>query len=227
MSQIGSEAQSPEESPYPQDSMFNSFSPEASPNGTKRIHLDDLKQNKLDEKVSQTVAEHGGLNYIQAKYVSQLCEVVVNNPELSEESANKLRDLQPKVKSDLLSENELYRRALCISVAFIKRYKMVQTLDAIKREYSQTPKSTGFSKASELERTFEELFQTARDSKETTFNSKALAFEKKVSELYDVPPAWLDDATSVKSARSMRSWKQKQSAKSSAATTPKSRKSPK
>ena len=227
MSQTRSEAHTPAASPYLQDSMFATFSAEVSPNGPRRIHLDDLKQNRLDEKVSETVDEHGGLNYIQAKYVSQLCEVVVNNPELSEESASKLRDLQPKVKSDLLTENELYRRALCISVAFIKRYKMVQTLDAIKREYSQTPKSTGFSKASELERTFEELFQTARDSEQVTFNSKARAFEKKVSELYDVPPAWLDDTTSVKSARSMRTWKAKQSAKSSAATTPRSKKSPK
>ena len=227
MSQTGNEAQAPPGSPYAQDSMLASFSPEISPNGTKRIHLDDIKQNKLDEKVSETVAEHGGLNYIQAKYISQLCEVVVNNPDLSEESENKLRDLQPKVKSDLLSENELYRRALCISVAFIKRYKMLQTLDAIKREYNQTPKSTGFSKASELERTFGELFQTARDSTEVPFNTKARAFEKKVSELYEVPPAWLDDTTSVRSARSIRSWKNKQSAKSSAATTPRSRKSPK
>ncbi|KAK8884366.1 hypothetical protein M9Y10_043476 [Tritrichomonas musculus] len=226
MNQEGSEAQPSITSPYPQDSIFASFLPETSPNGTRRIHLDDIKQSKLDEKVSETVAEHGGLNYIQAKYVSQLCEVVVNNPELSEDSANKLRDLQPKVKSNLLTENELYRRALCISVAFIKRYKMVQTLDAIKKEYAQTPKSTGFSKASELERTFEGLFQTARDSEQTPFNTKARAFEKKVSELYEVPPAWLDDTATVRSPRSMRSWKAKQSAKSSAATTPRSRKSP-
>ncbi|OHT13022.1 hypothetical protein TRFO_03430 [Tritrichomonas foetus] len=176
-----------------------------SPN-TPRIHLDDVKQNRLDEKVAATVAEKGGVNYIQAEYVSQLCDAVIGSDN------NLMHELQPRIK-DL--SPDVYYRALCLSLAFLKRYKMTQTVDALRKEFPDAPKSTGYSRASELDTAFEQLFTTSENSRELGFDKRARQFERKVSEMYEVAPTWLNDAMSVRSTRSIRSWKSARSAKSS------------
>ena len=184
------------------DSFFP-LSPD-SPNAA-RIHLDDVKQNRLDERVSKTVSEKGGVNYVQAEYVSELCGAVVGS------SSEKLFDLQPRIK-DLSSDT--YYKALCLSIAFLKRYKMTQTVDSLRKEFPQAPKSTGFARASEVDAFFEQLFQQVEKSREDSFYHKARVFEKRVAQMYEVAPAWLDDAKSVRSTRSLRSWKSAKSKQS-------------
>lgn len=204
--------QEQDNTPFSPDMKLSSFSPDPQ-SGIRNIHIDDVKQNRIDREVADAVAEHGGLNYIQAKYVSQLCDIIANSQDLPPDTQGKLQDLQPKIKIELVNNEENYRRALCISIAFLKRYKMFETIEAVKKEFPQTPKATGFSKVSELDRAFDDLFQAADHSQDVSFNVRARDFKKKVARLYEDPPMWLNENESCMSPRSIRSLKSKKSPK--------------
>ena len=121
-----------------------------SPGKTPGSHEKDPKQHRLDLAAAKVIEECGGINYIQSQYMLQLSQEVVGseNPHFS--------NLQPHVE---IPEQEAWEKALCLAVAYIKRYKMGSTLQAMKNEYENVPKSTGYARASEVENAFKSILE--------------------------------------------------------------------
>ena len=108
----------------------------------------EVKQDALNHEVALAVKEVGGPNFIQASYMKQVCKLVLSS------DSEKLDRLQPDVAS---FDKESWMTALKLAVAFLRRYKMDATISTIKLENPETPKSTGFSRASEVDGEFERL----------------------------------------------------------------------
>ena len=108
----------------------------------------DLKQENLNDKVAEVVNQAGGPNYIQASYMKEICKLVVASTN------EKLDRVQPDVAS---FEKESWDKAFKLCLAFLRRFRMDATISTIKQENPGTTKSTGYSRASEVDNEFQRL----------------------------------------------------------------------
>lgn len=113
----------------------------------------DVKQDALNREVSLVVKEVGGPNFIQASYIKEVCKQVLSS------DSEKFDRLQRDVVE---FDKESWMRALKLSLAFLRRYKMDATVSTIKHENPGTPKSTGYSRASEVDSEFEKLLENRK-----------------------------------------------------------------
>lgn len=141
-------------------------SPKTAP---KRVHIDNIRQEQLDDATMKAVTKAGAGNYIQAKYIREVGNVAAE----SKSTTLSVYRTTPKVL-----KNKAFSEALLLVVAYLKRYKMNQTIEAIRTEYMETPKTTGYARASEVQSAMDDLLEIAR-------NLEDVQFEQRVRELED------------------------------------------
>ena len=113
------------------------------------VHGNDKKQDRIDDLTLEEVEKVGGSNYIQASYFRYLCVATIGNQN------PKLECLQPNLSID--KDSSAWEQALKLCLAFLRRRKMDQTLSAIRHEYSDCPRSTGYSHAAEVDIKMDQL----------------------------------------------------------------------
>ncbi|OHT16783.1 hypothetical protein TRFO_41554 [Tritrichomonas foetus] len=139
-------------------------SPKSPSSPRRHHHVDEKKQVKLDEETENYIERVGGLNHFQAQFHAEVAQAAINS-ELA-----LLQDLKPQIK-DL--KRQAWKKAFCLSLAFIKRYKMRLTVDALKVEYDQIPKKTGFTHGHEVDSYFNVLLQISQNLENASFEELA------------------------------------------------------
>lgn len=142
-------------------------SPPQSPK--RHHHVDEKKQLKLDEETEKYIEEIGTPNHFQAQFHAEVAHDALNS------EAPILQELKPDIK-DL--KPTAWKKAFYLSLAVLKRYKMKYTIDTIKEEYSNLPKSTGYSHGREVDEYFGKLFQISKDLANVTFEQRSNEFAK-------------------------------------------------
>lgn len=129
------------------------------------------KQRKLDTAVSIEYQEKGCPNIIQSRFLKEIAKLVHN------ENDPKLYSLMsyPKQRDTLA-----WNKALCYCVAFLRRYKMEETLKTIRAEGGSIPKDTGFYKSSELEKFYKRLIITTYAIADKKFPQRLQEFNEDV-----------------------------------------------
>ena len=136
----------------------------SSPDRKSRKSKLNLKQLRLDEEASEAVMKAGGRNFIQARY---LCETA------AELRNYRSKIIEPLRKHPKVGKNEPWKRAVCVCVAFLKKYRLEMTLKTVRTEFPEVSNATGFHKAEELQREFDELFDIADNLEGKTIGDKS------------------------------------------------------
>ena len=128
------------------------------------MSADDVKQAEIDAKTAQIVTENGGANFLNANYIHLFAESAIGAQDAI------LARLQPDVQVDM--EDPAWRQAMCVALAFIKRYKLEETKETMKLEFPEEkglPTKTGFSKSKDLEAFFDKIARAIADMKQRSF----------------------------------------------------------
>lgn len=134
--------------------------------------LDDSDyQMQLNQAVLAAFQNKGAANHTRAVFAKDLAKISID-PENS-----KLIPIQPRVKS---MDSVAWSRCLCFVVAYLRRYKMEQTLKTMKVECPILPKNTGFQRASDLETFFGTIKNTAIIMADQTFDERVIEFRAKM-----------------------------------------------
>lgn len=141
--------------------------------GAARDGASELKQERLDQEVVKAVERAGGTNFVQSEYIKEVAKVAI------ESESPTLTSVRPNVR---IFNTEAWNKSLLIVLAFLKRYKMNQTVETVRLEYPMTPKSTGFSRASELEAAFSDLLALADDLRNVEFQERVALFEQDIED---------------------------------------------
>lgn len=165
---------------------------------TPTSHKNDPKQNRLDLEAAEVIRAAGGFNYLQTQYHLEIAKIINSmkkeNENNEEESASEnqinpiLENLLPQIS--IVEGNEAWKKALCLVVAFVKRYKMSSTLATMKIEYEQTPKTTGYAKSKEVDASFKSILDYAESAKEVKTKDRIKQFVQDVNQ--EFPDAHLD-----------------------------------
>lgn len=139
----------------------------------KRVHIDNIRQEQLDDATMKAVAKAGADNYIQAKYIREV-GVVANE--------SKSKTLAPYRTIPKVLENKAFTEAMMLVVAYLKRYKMNQTIEAMRTEYEKTPKTTGYSRASEVHAAFDDLLGIAEHLENVWFEQRVRTLEGEIQD---------------------------------------------
>ena len=126
------------------------------------VHGNDKKQDRIDDLTLREVENVGSSNYIQASYFRYLCVATIGN------SNPKLECLQPNLSIN--KDNPAWEQALKLCLAFLRRRKMDQTLSAIRHEYSDCPKTTGYSHAADVDIKMDQLLGIAPSTPNYSIN---------------------------------------------------------
>ena len=129
------------------------------------------KQKKLDTLAFIEYQEKGCPNIVQARFMKEIGRLVhhENNP--------KLASLMSSPKS---RDTVAWQKAELFCIAYLRRYKMEETLRAIKSEGGAVPKETGFKKSSDLERFYKKLMITTNAIKDKTFKERVSEFNEEM-----------------------------------------------
>ena len=121
----------------------------------------------------KAVTKAGGGNYVQAKYIREVGNVAI-------ESQSKTLAAYRTVPKVL--ENKAFTEAMMLVVAYLKRYKMNQTIEAMRAEYQKTPKTTGYSRASEVHGAFDSLLKIADHLENVRFEQRVRTLEDDIQD---------------------------------------------
>lgn len=165
---------------------------------TPTSHKNDPKQNRLDLEAAEVIRAAGGFNYIQTQYQLEIAKVINGAHNESdnndEENASELQinpilqNLLPQIS--IIEGNEAWKKAFCLVVAFIKRYKMNSTLATMKVEYENVPKTTGYARSKEVDASFKSILDYAESAKEVKTKDRIKQFVQDVNQ--EFPDAHLD-----------------------------------
>ena len=128
------------------------------------MSADDVKQAEIDARTAEVVTEHGGANFLNANYIHLFAQSAIGANDAI------LARLQPDVQVDM--EDPAWRQAMCVALAFIKRYKLEETKETMKLEFPEEkglPTKTGFSKSKDLEAFFDKIARAVNDMKQRSF----------------------------------------------------------
>ncbi|OHT07153.1 hypothetical protein TRFO_01273 [Tritrichomonas foetus] len=141
------------------------------------VHGEDKKQDDLDKKTVQAVAEAGGPNHIQAEYFNLICKSVLGSEN------EKFKELQPKLD---IPDYEYYSRAVKLVLAYLLRHRMTYTVSCIRHEYGKCPKQTGFNKPSEVDSYIKELIGPLGSRSTTRSTTRSTSRASSVSDGRDI-----------------------------------------
>jgi hypothetical protein len=84
-----------------------------------------------------------------------------------------LESVRPVIRVD---ESKPWVDALRLAIAFLKRHKLTQAISTIRTECPEAPKSTGYSRTSEVDAAFALVLAKAEDLSEFTFDDHVALF---------------------------------------------------
>ena len=128
----------------------------------------DLQQNELNNDTYDLFLEKGCENNLNSKFLYEISKIAINN------NNSKLISIQPNIKK---MDKKVWNQSLCFIISYLRRYKMEKTLQTIKLEYPQIPKSTGFVRASDIDNFFHSIKKTALIVSDQTFDEKIIEFK--------------------------------------------------
>lgn len=126
------------------------------------------KDKELKNQISDVMKKKGVMANLQARLLHETCSII------SEKDSGVLSSLQPQVKVE--PKESAWEEAICLVVAYLKRYKMRETIQTMRLEYSPTPNHTGYKKGSEVDEIFESLFDLIDENFDETFEQKVDKF---------------------------------------------------
>ena len=129
---------------------------------------EEAKQEKLNEETAAAVLNSGGVNFLYAEYIHKVLQHVVNSDDTVVER------LQPNVRVDLTQE--AWRQALCVVLAYLKRFKMDESIQTMRTEFPETPAKSGFAKKADLELFFSDTADIITQIKSTSFEKRVKLF---------------------------------------------------
>lgn len=135
------------------------------------MSADDVKQAEIDAKTAAIIAENGGLNYLNANYIHNFAKSAIGANDAI------LARLQPDIDVDM--NDPAWRQAICVALAFIKRYHLDETLDTMRLEFPEEkglPHKTGFTKSKDIEAFFDKIAVAVADMKSRTFEKNVDLF---------------------------------------------------
>lgn len=124
-------------------------------------------QDDLNDATVNIFEKHGCLNSIRAEFIKCLSESVIKSDNI------KLLPVKPRIRP---MDDKKWARSLCFAVAYLRRYKMEKTLQAMKYECNLLPKNTGFNRASDLENYYQSLKKVALKVSDLTFDERVVEF---------------------------------------------------
>lgn len=132
------------------------------------IDLQNKKDKELKIQISDAMKKKGVMSNLQARLLHETCAKVI------EKDSGALSALQPQVKVE--PKEAAWEEAICLVVAYLKRYKMRETVQTMRLEYLPTPNHTGYKKGSEVDDIFESLFDLIDENLDETFEQKVEKF---------------------------------------------------
>lgn len=142
----------------------------------RRIHLDEIETNKLMVATQKYLGDAGVFSYIQSKYIKEASKVIVGSEN------NDYSGLQPHV---VPMNCEAWEKSLKVCVAFLKMYKMTNTLETMRTEYNSIPRKTGFKQSTNLFEYFDELSTVSHDMGKLTFTKRVNTFVKTQNDVFN------------------------------------------
>jgi hypothetical protein len=127
----------------------------------------------LDELTVRAINAAGVVNILQLRYVKQVAEV------LMADSSESLISLKPVIR---IAISQAWTDALRLAIAFLKRYRLTQTLATVRTEYPEAPKTTGYGRVSEVDAAFADVLDTSDDLADLPFDEKVAAFTEELNE---------------------------------------------
>lgn len=140
----------------------------------RRLHGDDIKQEKLDEEAAHAIEAAGGFNFLQTKFLLETCR------DIHESDYPNLVALKDKPR---IQTSKAWHKALCIALAYLKRHKMTETVETLKIEYPDAPKATGFQRGTELDLAMTEVLKTSDRLFNKTFPLRIQEIEDQIKPL--------------------------------------------
>ena len=129
---------------------------------------EEAKQEKLNEDTAAAVQNSGGVNFLYAEYIHKVLQHVVNSDDTVVER------FQPNVRVDM--QQEAWRQAICVVLAYLKRFKMDESIQTMRTEFPDTPSKSGFAKKADLEMFFTDIADVISQVKSTSFERRVKLF---------------------------------------------------
>jgi hypothetical protein len=117
------------------------------------------------------VAAAGGVNHVQGGYYRHVAEFVMTEP------AEFLESIKPVIR---IGDSKAWVDALRLAIAFLKRYKMADTVATLRVEAPNAPKQTGYGRASEVDSAFGGLLDVATDLASFAFDDRVTTFAEEL-----------------------------------------------
>jgi hypothetical protein len=111
----------------------------------------------------------GAANNLRSKFLKEVSKSVIGD--------FRFLTIQPNVKH---MDSVAWSRCLCFVVAYLRRYKMDNTLQTMKAECPILPKNTGFQRASDLELFLRTIKKTSIIVSDQTFDERVIDFKDKM-----------------------------------------------
>ena len=129
------------------------------------------KQKKLDKMTYMEYQEKGCPNIIQARFLKEIGKIVHT------EKSPKLASLMSAPKE---RDSYAWKQGLSFCIAYLRRYRMEETIKAIRAEGGIIPKEIGFKKSSDLEKYFKRLMIIPLTLKDKTMQEKVTDFNNDI-----------------------------------------------
>ena len=130
------------------------------------------KQEELDRQTAYVIEKNGGHNILYAEYLRLTADLA------SESEATVFDHLQPEIT--YTKKDAAFMNALKYCMAYLKSYKMTETLETMKIEFPDLPKKTGYSRRSELENSWANLLNTIDQVKRIPIEVQVAEFSRAV-----------------------------------------------
>ena len=131
---------------------------------------DFLNDKQWSAKVREVMLKNGATCNLQARFLHSLCD------EIQKSDNSALSALQPQIRVE--REDDSWEEAICLVVAYLKRYRMVETVRTMRKEYASTPSHTGYKKGSEVDDIFDALFDIIDRDMHVKFEERVDRFIK-------------------------------------------------
>ena len=132
------------------------------------MSAEEAKQLKLNEDTEEAVKSSGGVNFLYAEYIHKILERVVNSDDTVVDR------LQPNVRVNI--REEAWRQAICVTLAYLKRFKMEESIATMRTEFPETPAKSGFAKKADLELFFSDIAGVISEMKDMKFDRRVKLF---------------------------------------------------
>ena len=130
------------------------------------------KQEELDRQTAYVIEKNGGHNILYAEYLRLTADLAADS------EATVFDHLQPEIT--YTKKDAAFMNALKYCMAYLKSYKMNETLETMKIEFPDLPKKTGYSRRSELENSWSNLLNTIDKVKRIPIEVQVAEFSRAV-----------------------------------------------